>query len=111
MRTSRDQGALDAPILSQGTNHARRASRQLATSGSAMCRTAIGAFRWASRHTSYRLDTKNGGEKHVTVSERKTKNQGLRAGKGRSAPPANLAEPIRLAPVAITRRRFRRCTF
>jgi len=28
MRTSRDQGALNAPILSQSTNHARRRSRK-----------------------------------------------------------------------------------
>ena len=62
---SRDQGALDAPILSQGTNQARRGSRR---------RTPD-----ISPQTSYRLDNRNyagGGkesdEQEVTLCRRKT---------------------------------------
>ena len=67
---SRDQGALDAPILFQGTNQARRGSRG-----------------GPSRKTSYRLDShcdgtaKNGDEKQVTVGECKATTEAREQGK------------------------------
>jgi len=44
---SRDQGALDAPILSQGTNQARRGSRR---------RAAAIVFSYDHGHMFYALD-------------------------------------------------------
>ena len=70
MKAPRDQGALDAPILSQGTNQARRGSRGE-----------------PSRKMSYRLDShcdgtpKNSDEKQVTVGQCKATTEAREQGK------------------------------
>src|SRR5262245_64910066 len=78
--TSRDQGALDAPILSQGTNQARRGSR--------------GGTPHISPQTSHRLDNRNytgGGkesdEKEVTLCRRKTTTKRSQRPRALPAPP------------------------